>query len=1065
MAVAMLSKKKLKNRSKQRSLSSRAFEEEEEDMGIISRLESEPWQPDLLLERQFDNKTASSPSFLSTSSTTVAAEGAYNTIASIDYLNRNEGQNSTTTPGSQRVIPVIIKSPSSVITTADDSSDCVESVFEDHTLKRPGIQEYLQQTHQEQQLLQQQQQEMQTQMQSELQLHYQLPAHLQSTLSTHNITRRQQQPPQPHLQQYRNSFHGHSGVSLGLEEDPTGFLSKPLLTSARSEFSLENTCVTDSESVTQSLQSLKNITMLALDNLLQHVVSDVTASDPVHNPDETTLHARAFIRRKSNPLLNLVDQEQDPFGDQQYQQYQQQDQEEDLRPTITNHGSPVQRSISSTPIASMAASSRERLDELTRKVDQLAAVTHAEDHRQLSSERTFEVLHEPLEIPTRQRSHPTTCSSNNNKNNNNSNNNPFSEQPVQQQQRQPRLDPSHIFESQEYQLACALAAMLACIYRILDHMPEQSEQPRRKKTPQRTESVDSGLDQASNLWKRLSSNSFMPRNTTRQPLSSSLGPSNKWNSQGWSSDTTNTASPLFSSDNKALVMGSEDAGGATATTNFMQTINKQVRTLRSRRSQSTSQIEVTGSNGHSSKSLHDRLLGGLGFGSKTRSAPYLENAAQVERARELEREWSELDKLMEEMGHLWRLVETLEDESNEEKERPRAVETTSISERDPFHDSNQIPANAYSVASARYFDQQTLDMTTEAAPGDDLPRYEDSNAPEYELSEKAGHEATQFKDAHSVEDLRRRSSRNGLHGIPGLEDEKTRFDLNNVMSAIERLSKVAPRMDNQRVQLSPSQKRQMAQASVAHTIDRLSRDRWEGSGATTLSSSSSSPSTQKKDTQGQHQQQRQLSMERSRDLNKLVNQIVESANRASFVAQRAEFSPRQQWKLEGARVGDKIERGERLRMSGQDWQSPEKVLLKDMTRLTNTLYQQSASSKSFATQRYTLTDDKARNMALQEIISKIERVSGRRMDNQDALPPSSKPRSVSSSSSSSPAMIESRSSSSSNSCSSGSGSGSRKSNNKAKDLQEMMKQVAESGGGPTRKSAMASQRAQFGPKH
>ncbi|KAF8944540.1 hypothetical protein BGZ46_006230, partial [Entomortierella lignicola] len=135
-----------------------------------------------------------------------------------------------------------------------------------------------------------------------------------------------------------------------------------------------------------------------------------------------------------------------------------------------------------------------------------------------------------------------------------------------------------------------------------------------------------------------------------------------------------------------------------------------------------------------------------------------------------------------------------------------------------------------------------------------------------------------------------------------------------------------------------------------------------------------------------------------------------------------------------------------------DWQSPESVLLKDMTRLTNALYQQSASSQAFATQRFVLTEDKARNMALQGIISKIERVSGRRLDNQDALPPNINKHK--SSSSSTPVSVATASTPVMST---------KDSSDRSKDLQDMMNQVMESGGGPTRKSLMASQRAQFGP--
>lgn len=221
-------------------------------MAIISRLEKEPWQPDLLLERQSD-KTSSPNPFLSSSSTTTTTKAAAlsnNINGAIATTTTNNGLDepststeSTAAGGFQGVIPVIVKSPSSVITTAD--SDYVESIFEDHSSKIPGIQEYLQQTHQEQLLLQQQRLQQQ---EVQLQLQYQLPAHLVQqnkinnsnataannattinnsssstyTNSANNNTRRQTS------QQYRNSFHGHSAPFLGLDEHRSSLISRPL---------------------------------------------------------------------------------------------------------------------------------------------------------------------------------------------------------------------------------------------------------------------------------------------------------------------------------------------------------------------------------------------------------------------------------------------------------------------------------------------------------------------------------------------------------------------------------------------------------------------------------------------------------------------------------------------------------------------------------------------------------------------------------------------------------------------------------------------------------------------
>ncbi|KAI1318128.1 hypothetical protein EDD11_007180 [Mortierella claussenii] len=1078
MAVAMLSKKKQhKNRSRQHSPGSRAFEEEDEDMVIISRLESEPWQPDLLLERQSDKSPTSLRHHHSMSATTAATttlstsatDSIYRTNFRVSSGNPNGADTAqertiVTCGGFQGVIPVIIKSPSSVITTNTDADaeSCAESTFGDPLTKVPGIEEYLQQAHQGQQLLYQQQQEMQ--------LHYQLPAHLQSN------SRRQQQPlhsqqkeqhqqllqqqerlveeeeadekeeaadelhPQRQVesrmrqvheqyeQPYHNSFHGHLGtevLNMNATEQP-----QPRMSTSRhrplSTFEPRASSPTDNKTT--------------IDHELKQEISDVTARDPVYNPDETTIQARALIRRRSIPLLDLFKQEHSSEVQQQPLQ------QEQHQPSISASLSGSQRSLSHTPIAGMAASSLERLDELAKKVDQLTALA-ADEPQQPQSSLTSNttrstVLREPLDIPAT-RSFVTPQEN---------------QQSVQSQQT--HMDPSQVFDSQEYQLACALAAMLACTYRLLNRMQQET------RTPQRTESVDSGLDQAARLWKRLSSNSFGVRNPLRHASSASMssfpaaaqGPSSLLMSNLPRREGAMITSPPPSPETRI------SQEGATETNSFIKSINKQVRTLKSRRTQSTSHIEVTG-NKSSSSLLHGRILGGLGLGSSSKDRHH-EDASQTEDAKELEREWAELDKLMDEMAHLWRFVESLEGD-NESR--------TLDAEADPFHDRHQVHVQQQqsylTTVQQRSFDQQTLDM---ADMNEDLPQYDDE-VPQYKVSEKSdSHAASSTKHSLttplSESRLNRGTSQRGtlprLHSATStllssntsLDDEKTRFDLNNVMSAIERLSKVAPRMDNQRVQLSPSQKRTLAKASVAHTIERLSRDQTHLANAVvSFSSSSSAQKNGSQLQQQQHQQQQQYqhrqNAERTRDLDKLVNQIVESAAKAtSFTSQRVELSPRQKWKLEGARVGDRIERGERLRMSDQDWQSPEKVLLKDMTRLTNALYQQSASSKAFATQRYILTEDKARNMALHGIISKIERVSGRRMENQDALPPSPLLTSKYKPAAPSKTAINTVEHRESDSVS------------RAKELQEMINQVVESGGGPTRRSAMASQRAQFGPR-
>lgn len=590
--------------------------------------------------------------------------------------------------------------------------------------------------------------------------------------------------------------------------------------------------------------------MLALDGLLQQVVSNVTASDPVFNPDETTLQARALIRRRSGGnLLDIAES-----GDLQSTTAEKKaTSSHGVSTVVTTEDVPSYPRQSHGIVSGMAASSFERLDELARKVDQLAVVVTDEGMSHIQEQVV------PSQATSAPQQRTTTASV---------------------------VDSAQIFESHEYQMACALAAMLACVYRILNRMQET-------RVSLRTESADSGLDQASRLWKRLSSNSF-----ARRPLSQkSVG--------SW---------PL-SPEKKAIsaVERTSMSSSTHGTGGFIQSINRQVRTLRSRRTQSTSHIEVPSKDGKRS----NKLLGGLGFGSSQRNLLQPEDAAQTEKARDQEQDWTELDKLMDEMSDLLRVVESLEDNDSQDEETQklaqgrglaasRIVVATDEQLSNPFHDRYQLNSNIDTSIQETHneisFDQQTLDM----AVSDDLPQYDDHfrEAPQYR--EKAG----------SLEppgaSITRRTSRRGMAVSGGLEDEKTRYDLNNVMSAIERLSKVAPRMDDQRVQLSASQERTMDGANVAHKIERLSRGRWEDQRA----SSPSTSSVKRSNPRNGEGTSNAASVERTRDLNNLVSQIVESA-KASYTNQKAEFSPLQQWKLEGSKIGDRIERGEKMRMSDQ----------------------------------------------------------------------------------------------------------------------------------------------------
>jgi hypothetical protein len=125
-----------------------------------------------------------------------------------------------------------------------------------------------------------------------------------------------------------------------------------------------------------------------------------------------------------------------------------------------------------------------------------------------------------------------------------------------------------------------------------------------------------------------------------------------------------------------------------------------------------------------------------------------------------------------------------------------------------------------------------------------------------------------------------------------VDNEKTKHDLDNVISAIERVYQVAPPLNNQRVELSFRQTKELTAAALSNAIQRLSRGRYEEQRAYSNTAT------------------------KYQTLNRLVEQISKSASR-SFVDQRVELSPRQIRHLEAARLNCVINRLGRNRMTDQ----------------------------------------------------------------------------------------------------------------------------------------------------
>ncbi|CAG8433361.1 1570_t:CDS:2 [Diversispora eburnea] len=192
-------------------------------------------------------------------------------------------------------------------------------------------------------------------------------------------------------------------------------------------------------------------------------------------------------------------------------------------------------------------------------------------------------------------------------------------------------------------------------------------------------------------------------------------------------------------------------------------------------------------------------------------------------------------------------------------------------------------------------------------------------------------------------------------------NEKTQRDLENVISAIDRVYDVVPQLNNQRVELNSRQKRELTAAALSTAIQKLSRGRLE------------------------EQRAESSTIIKYQTLNHLVDQISKAAER-SFVDQRVELSPRQARHIEVAKLNGVIERLEKNRLTNQDWYPPEQLLIQDLTRLTNELAKNSINP-AYELQRYQLTLDKEKNMFMNTVLKRIEKLQSYRLNDQDADPP------------------------------------------------------------------------------
>ncbi|KAI7866107.1 uncharacterized protein EV154DRAFT_157613 [Mucor mucedo] len=154
-------------------------------------------------------------------------------------------------------------------------------------------------------------------------------------------------------------------------------------------------------------------------------------------------------------------------------------------------------------------------------------------------------------------------------------------------------------------------------------------------------------------------------------------------------------------------------------------------------------------------------------------------------------------------------------------------------------------------------------------------------------------------------------------------------DLDSLLNAIDRLSVVAPQLNNQRVGLTTRQVDALAAATLGKTVERLSTRRMEN--------------------------QRAFLPLKSRHelLQDLMHQVQKSASR-SLDNQRVTLSVDQQKRLDMASLDSLLDRLDERRYKNQDFISREEILIKDLTHTTDLLVK-SLNRPAYQRQRFSMS--------------------------------------------------------------------------------------------------------------
>lgn len=268
-----------------------------------------------------------------------------------------------------------------------------------------------------------------------------------------------------------------------------------------------------------------------------------------------------------------------------------------------------------------------------------------------------------------------------------------------------------------------------------------------------------------------------------------------------------------------------------------------------------------------------------------------------------------------------------------------------------FRMEHSLPRSTTSEQASLWEELNRLMDVVAALASDRPPKYDDAvrdnDSSEHEavVSEKALTYLTSTSEKlPAYDEQEEKIPKSGVSN-----DDKARRDLESLLNVMERVSNLAPRLNNQRVELSERQAREMAALAIGNAIEKASGRRLN---------------EQRASLKG---------VEDSLALKQLIQQISKSAER-SLGNQRAKLRP----------VSTTSELEQVLDPSGTS--ETEYQLLNEVASFVDKLSKPSFRSR-FNKQRYQLSSTQERDIFINNIVKKVDRLQHCRLDNQDAILP------------------------------------------------------------------------------